>query len=228
MSSGGEVETVALGPPREADDVARGRSLFFDARLSHDGWMSCHSCHSEAHTSGLLADTLGDDTRGTPKRILSLRGVGETAPYAWNGSQPSLEQQIEKSLRTTMHAETVEPASVADLVAYLSSLPAPSPVASASNEVRRGRQLFRSLGCVDCHVPPLFTSTGVYDVGLRDEAGHSAFNPPSLRGVGLRTRLFHDGRYRRLEELLSGAGHPGTQFLPASDVAAVAAFLRSL
>ena len=38
--------------------------------------MSCHSCHTDGHTSGRLADTLGDDTFGTPKRVLSLLGLG--------------------------------------------------------------------------------------------------------------------------------------------------------
>ena len=227
--SEGDVETVLLGPAPGMDPVARGRSLFFDARLSHDGWMSCHSCHSEGHTPELLADTLGDGTHGTPKRVPSLRGVGETAPYAWDGSQPTLEEQLEKTLRTTMHAEEVDRSTVDALAAFLRTLPAP-PARPAEDPpvVARGRELFGAAGCVDCHVPPLFTSDGAFLVGLTDEAGASEFNPPSLRGVGRRSRFFHDGRYRDLERLLAEADHPGTETFDAADRSSVTAFLRTL
>src|SRR5262249_25769365 len=74
---------IALGPQPELLANDRGEMLFYDARLSHDGWMSCNSCHTDGHTNGLLVDTLGDGSFGTPKRVLSLLGVRDTAPYAW-------------------------------------------------------------------------------------------------------------------------------------------------
>ncbi len=67
------VAEIALGPTPELSSADRGEALFYDAKLSHDGWLSCHSCHTDGHTSGKLADTLGDGTYGTPKRNLSLR-----------------------------------------------------------------------------------------------------------------------------------------------------------
>ena len=89
---------IALGPEPALTASERGERLFYDARLSHDGWFSCHSCHSDGHTTGLLNDNLTDGSFGTPKRILSLMGVGETGPWAWNGSMRTLESQIEKSI----------------------------------------------------------------------------------------------------------------------------------
>ena len=77
----------------------RGELLFFDAHLSRDGWLSCHSCHTDGHSNGLLADTLGDGTYGTPKRTLTLRGTVLTDPWAWNGSMQYLQDQIEKFAR---------------------------------------------------------------------------------------------------------------------------------
>ena len=227
----GRVETVVLGPRGAGGDdpVARGRRLFSDAGLSHDGWMSCHTCHPDGHGTGQLVDTLGDGSFGTPKRVLSLLGTAETAPYAWTGAQPTLEAQIEKTLRTTMHAEEFTAETVSDLAAYLRSLPAPSmPERDLSPAAARGWTLFETSGCTDCHVPPLFTSEDSYDVGLRDEAGTARFNPPSLRGVGRRPRLFHDGRHGSLEELLERGGHPGTEALDRADIRDLAAYLRTL
>jgi YVTN family beta-propeller protein len=55
---------VSLGPKAKLRLADRGELLFYDARLSHDGWFSCHSCHTDGHSNGLLADTLGDGSQG--------------------------------------------------------------------------------------------------------------------------------------------------------------------
>jgi hypothetical protein len=229
----GATTYLTLGPrPDTGDPAALGRRLFFDARLSHDGWMSCHSCHTEGHSPDLLADTLSDESFGTPKRIPSLLGAATTAPFAWNGSQPTLEAQIAKTLKQTMHTESLAEDSVAALAAFLRSLPPPPAGFAASSAagpaVERGRAHFAAGGCTDCHAPPLFTSPDTYTVGLTDETGADTFNPPSLRGVGGRARLFHDGRFRRIEDLLARAEHQGSEELDEEGRADVAAYLRTL
>src|SRR5262249_6672921 len=52
--------TVALGATAEPGPAERGERLFYDARLAHDGWFSCHSCHTDGHSNGLLNDNLSD------------------------------------------------------------------------------------------------------------------------------------------------------------------------
>ena len=52
--------TIALGKLRQLTEIEKGEQLFFDASLSHDGWMSCHSCHSDGHTNGGLNDNFSD------------------------------------------------------------------------------------------------------------------------------------------------------------------------
>ncbi|MEM7475402.1 MAG: cytochrome c peroxidase, partial [Planctomycetota bacterium] len=47
-----EVEHWSLGKLRYPDQVEIGERLFFSSKLSHDAWMSCHSCHSQGHTNG--------------------------------------------------------------------------------------------------------------------------------------------------------------------------------
>src|SRR5439155_22565757 len=113
---------VALGPRVEPSRVGRGELLFYDARLSHDGWFSCHSCHTDGHSNGLLADTLADGSYGTPKRVLSLLGVGDTGPWAWNGGVKDLGAQVRKSVATTMQGAKLSPGQEGDLVAYLGTL----------------------------------------------------------------------------------------------------------
>jgi YVTN family beta-propeller protein len=229
LQSGAVKETIALGPPARPSARDRGELLFFDARLSHDRWMSCHSCHSEGHTTGLLADTLGDGGYGAPKRIPSLLGTKAAGPWSWNGGTTSLAEQVQKSVRTTMHGSALTDDQARDLVAFLESLePPPSRFEKDAPLVRRGREVFESRGCVDCHRPPSFTSSDTYDVGLVDEAGLREFNPPSLRGLGQRDAFLHDGRASSVEEAVREHRHQLNGRLSDDDVAALIAFLKSL
>ncbi len=132
--------TIALGPRPEPDAVARGEQLFHDARLSHDHWLSCQSCHTDNGTNHLLADTMGDGSFGTPKLVPPLLGVADTAPWAWSGSMERLEDQVRKSIESTMQGEPPTDAQVADLTAYLRSLPPPPVQISDSLAASRGRR----------------------------------------------------------------------------------------
>jgi cytochrome c peroxidase len=227
------VARVPLGPPRRIDDIERGERLFHDARLSHEGWMSCHGCHSEGHTSGRLADTFGDRSYGTPKRTPSLLGIAGTAPFGWDGGVSSLEEQIVRSIRTTMRGPEPSTDQVRDLAAYLRSLPPPPSAASLTSRhtaeaIERGRSVFLRERCDRCHEPPGFTSTRVFHVGLTDELGMSRFNPPSLRGLSQRGALLHDGRARDATDVLTRQGHPSRIELSGPELADLLSFLDSL
>ena len=221
---------VALGPRPEPTLADRGERLFYDARLAHDGWMSCHSCHTDGHTNGLLSDTLGDDSYGAPKRVPSLLGVGTTAPWAWNGSIERLEDQVRKSIETTMQGKAPSDDQVAALTAYLRSLPPPRPVGSPKDEdaVARGRAVFEARKCAECHAPPTYTAEGRYDVGLDDAVGNRRFNPPSLRGVDRREPFFHDGRAASLEDVFLKHRHPHDVEWTTKDTADLATYLWTL
>ncbi len=224
-----KIATISLGPAPEPGPAERGERLFFDARLSMEGWMSCHSCHSDGHTNGLRSDTLGDDSYGAPKRVPTLLGVGDTAPWAWNGGIDRLEEQVRQSIRTTMHGPQPTDRQVADLTAYLRTLPPPPRRRGPAGEVvRRGETVFRARGCVRCHAPPTYTTAKTYEVGLEDEAGKTAFNPPSLRGVGHGAAFFHDGRATRLEEVFTRHRHQVPADMPRQEIDDLAAFLRTL
>ena len=229
LSTGLFRASIALGPTREPSAAERGESLFFDARLSHDGWMSCHSCHTDGHSSGQSSDTLGDGGFGAPKRVPSLLGVGATGPWGWLGGFERLEDQVRQSIASTMQGPKPSEAVVSDLVAYLRTLePAPAPQTGAAAAVERGRAVFRAQKCAECHAPPEYTSADPYDVGLVDEVGHRRFNPPSLRGVGRREPLLHDGRAATLDEVFRRYRHPRDTGLSDAEVADLVAFLKTL
>ena len=226
----GRTAEISLGenPQPRPDQI--GEMLFFDSRLSLEGWMSCHSCHTDGHSNGQLNDNQSDGTFGTPKRVLSLLGVGETGPWAWNGEMKTLKQQIASSIEKTMQGEKPPEDKVDALDAFLETLPAPPVSLEQQNisEVQSGRELFQALDCRRCHTPPLYTSPKVYDVGLKDSWGHRQFNPPSLRGVGRRSLLFHDGKAHSLEEVFLKHRHQLDRALTKEELERLTRFLRSL
>lgn len=233
--AGRVVQDIPFGPPAPSRAADRGESLFFDARISPAGWLSCHSCHTDGHTSGQRADTLGDGGYGAPKRTPSLLGVSITDTWAWTGDVRELPEQVTKSLTTTMHADGLTPRDTLDLVAYLHTLPAAPPLvpepagAADAAEAARGAEVFRERGCGECHVPPLtYTSPGAIEVGLVDEQGLAKFNPPSLRGAGQGTRFLHDGRAASLEAVFAEFGHPHQSRYTDDEVRALVRFLKGL
>jgi DNA-binding beta-propeller fold protein YncE/mono/diheme cytochrome c family protein len=224
---------IHLGPQPALSEVDKGEMLFYDATLALDGWFSCHSCHTDGHTNGLLSDTLGDRSFGAAKRVLSLLGSAQTGPWAWDGSMPRIEDQIRKSLRSTMQGSEPTPEQLAALTAFVKSLPDPPkpPVSKAAGHaeaVARGQRVFESHGCADCHRPPLYTSADSYDVGLTDKLGNRQFNPPSLLGVGHRDWLLHDNRAASLEDVFGEHQHPSQTKWNDDEIADLVAFLRSL
>jgi hypothetical protein len=214
----------------------RGEVLFYNRSW---GWRgpgrSCHTCHVDGHTSYELSDTLADGTAGTPKRIPTLLGTRLSDPWAWNGKFRDLTEQVRSSLETTMHVKDFTTEQVADITAFLHTLPPPPPLEPATDDpadkaqLARGSELFKTLGCAKCHVPPLtYTSPDTYDVGLHDEKGLTKFNPPSLRGVSQGYSFFHDGRAKSLEEVFTIHGHQLDRALSEAELSDLLRFLRSL
>ncbi len=231
VSSGKSLGEISLGPQPELSPADRGERLFYSGALSLGGWMSCHSCHTDGHTNGLLNDNLGDGNFGAPKRVLSLLRVGRTGPWAWNGGVADLETQIKKSIETTMRGKEPGDDQVQALAAFLRTLPAAPAVSAGASDraaIARGESVFESLQCARCHPAPEYTSGSTYDVGLEDEFENKLFNPPSLRGVVHRDRLFHDNRARSLTEVFTRFKHQVDGEFPPDDLADLLAFLRSL
>lgn len=230
MATGQRPSTIALGPRPPLTAADRGERLFSSARLSHDGWMSCQSCHTDGHTNGLACDTLGDGSYGAPKQVPSLLGVASTGPWTWTGSMGRLEDQVRKSILTTMHGTKPSDDQVADLTAYLATLEPPSSglAKTIPSAIVRGREVFTARKCASCHEAPTYTTPRKYDVGLADEVGNREFNPPSLRAVSRRDAFLHDGRARSLRDVFAVEHHPRGLELSPREIDDLAAFLESL
>jgi DNA-binding beta-propeller fold protein YncE len=228
------IQQISLGPSAELSLADRGEMLFYDATLSHDSWMSCHSCHTDGHANSLLNDNFSDKSFGAPKRVLSLLGVADTAPFAWNGQAPTLETQIRNSISTTMQGDE-EPTErqLNALVSYLRTLSLPPSLDAARGTLdvaaaQRGEQLFESLKCNQCHAAPAYTTAQTYDVAIHDKQGNTHFNPPSLRGVSQRGPFFHDNRAENLEAVFRDVGHQLDRDLTDAELRDLLAFLNSL
>lgn len=239
------VRKKLLGSPSVSQSDL-GEAAFHDGRLAHDGWMSCHSCHVSGHTAGVLVDTLGDGQFGNPKLIPSLFGAAETAPFGWLGNKKSLQDQLRTTLHGTMQSEGLQRTSevaameqeletINQLVAYMNTLRPPrfhGPENAVAEKIdspqTSGRMLFERFGCVRCHQGDAMTSESTYDVGLVDERGGKEFNPPSLRGVGFRRKLFHDGRAAGVSSVINDWKHQIPAAATKEELAILIEYVRHL
>ena len=228
-------DTLFMGPIRELTEEEKGEKLFHDGTLSHDRWMTCASCHVDGHTNGLLTDNLGDRTYGAAKRTISLLGNYNTAPYSWRGLDPSLHTQIVRSVDKTMQSyRHLDADEVEHIAAYCRTLASPPSVRASrgiedSSLIEKGRLVFAKQSCVECHIPPTYTSPNSYDVGIRDEKGSHEFNPPSLRGLSQRgPHYFHDNRAEGLDQVLKSHPRQDGPKMTEEEKQALIAFLESL
>lgn len=121
---------------------------------------------------------------------------------------------------------------VEQLGAWMDALPvAPGSPSRDEALVQRGRDLFHSeeTGCTDCHAPPRYQAPGSFEVGTG-----GALQVPSLRGVGARLPVMHDGCAETLKERFTdpecggGDRHGRTSGLSEDDIDAIVAFLTTL
>ena len=226
---------LPLGETPVVTEAHLGAREFFDADRSPGGWYSCHSCHPDGDSHGHTFDTTADGL-GFAKRAPSLLDTEDTGPWSWLARFESLEAQIEASMFKTMAAKRrPSPERVSRLSAFVRSLDRPSARVFSTDEtaaVERGAHLFERGECSRCHAGAAFTIEGTRDVGVHAELGVRRFNPPSLRGVGDRPRLLHDGRAASIESVFSehnalGAHGRAAEFSD-SELRDLVTFLRSL
>jgi cytochrome c peroxidase len=89
--------------PQTPEKIALGRQLFWDARLSKSGKMSCESCHlpEKGWADGQKLSTKDDgkvNTRHTP----SLLNAAFAPYFYWDGRAPTLEKQVAAAWRGQM------------------------------------------------------------------------------------------------------------------------------
>jgi YVTN family beta-propeller protein len=84
---------ISLGGPTELSELRRGERLFHSAEGTFSRQFSCRSCHPDGHLNGLTFDIESDGIGLSPVDNRSLRGVFDTPPFKWEGTNPSLRRQ---------------------------------------------------------------------------------------------------------------------------------------
>jgi cytochrome c peroxidase len=201
----------------DAKLIAEGKHLFRDPALYQSG-LSCQSCHTEGGANADLGTQLHPTAPGDftgPRDPPALWGVGETAPYLWTGSVPTLEELMARLIRNFFKDGNPTPERVAALSAYLRSLEPPvSPfdLGTMPPAALRGQRLFQGkAGCVSCHMGPLLTDNRLHNTlvpqapGANDPGAAAqlhAFNTPQLRDVANTAPYMHNGAFTTLRQVV--------------------------
>jgi DNA-binding beta-propeller fold protein YncE len=206
--AGKETETRTLGPDLEPDPARLGETIFHDATICFQKWLSCSTCHPDnGRTDGLRWDLMNDGL-GTPQRTRSLVLSHEINPTTARGVRGGVEESVRKGLFFLLHTpdkELVDP-----LLAYLRGLtPEPSPFlvdGKLSAAACRGKELFdKKAGCARCHSGTLGTDLKAHHVGTRGEFDRpeDKFYTPKLVELYRTAPFLHDGRAATLLDVFT-------------------------
>lgn len=214
------VDRIDLGGPKVVTKTRFGERLFHHAGITFRRQFSCSTCHPDGHVNGLTFDIEPDGIGAAPVDNRTLRGILDTAPFKWEGTNPSLKRQCGPRLSvffTRLRPYTPEELSALD--EYICTIPRPPnryrPLgAELTAPQRRGKALFKRTHtndgrlippedrCVTCHFPPLYTDRRVHDVGTKmwlDETGE--FDVPHLNNIYNSAPYLHNGIADTLEEI---------------------------
>jgi CxxC motif-containing protein (DUF1111 family) len=194
--------------PSDGENLPVGRALrLANGRVGHFGWKA-QSASLADFVQAACANELG---LGNP-------GQAQPRPLSWSGYQPpGFDLTLEQCNQLTTF--------IAALSRPVERLPA-DPI--GRDQAQAGKQLFRSIGCADCHTPDLGSVDGLYSdlllhrMGQPLEGGGSYNDPPTpmpdfksgegpqagewrtppLWGVADSAPYLHDGRAATLEEAI--------------------------
>ncbi|MGB2984347.1 MAG: beta-propeller fold lactonase family protein [Phycisphaerae bacterium] len=84
---------IKLGGPAEVTQIRHGAKVFHSADITFGRQFSCRSCHPDGHINGLPLDIEADGIGVLPVDNRTLRGIVDTSPFKWEGTNPSLHRQ---------------------------------------------------------------------------------------------------------------------------------------
>lgn len=214
------VQRIDLGGSREITKIRHGERLFHNAGITLHRQFSCKTCHPGGHVDGIAYDIEADGIGVNVVDNRTLRGILDTAPFKWSGTNPSFSRQC--GIRLSTFFTRLHPFSPEDLSAvdtYVCTIPRPPnryrPHGMELTDAQRrgkavfertrtndGREIPRSNRCVTCHPAPLFTDRGIHDVGTKmagDTTGK--FDVPHLNNIYDSAPYLHNGIAETLEEI---------------------------
>jgi YVTN family beta-propeller protein len=214
------VGTIDLGGPKVVTKERWGEQLFHNAFVTFHRQFSCNSCHPDGHVDGMTYDIEADGIGIEPVDNRTLRGILDTAPFKWEGTNPSLSRQCGPRLAvffTRLAPFTPEQLSALDY--YVTNIPRPPnwyrPLgATLTPAQRRGKEMFERTmtndgrvispenRCITCHFPPYYTDRKKHNVGTEmpfDRAGE--LDVPHLNNIYDSAPYLHNGMAATLEEI---------------------------
>lgn len=213
--------TIDLGGPRRITVARQGRRLLNNAGGTFQNQYACYTCHPDAHEDGLVYNMASKDMGRNVTNTQSLREIGETPPYKWNGKNQTVYKQ--DGMRFSTVLTRTEPFNYDDLDAlasYITSgIPYPpnlqyNPNGELTEKQLLGKKIFERTHtnsgkeipsenrCITCHPPPYYTNLKMADVSTLAATDDSIlFDTPHLNNIYASPPYLHDGRAKTLEEI---------------------------
>jgi YVTN family beta-propeller protein len=215
------IGNIPLGGPDRITVARAGRRLLNNAGHTFQSQYSCYTCHPDTHEDGLVYNMASKDMGRNMTNTQSLRNIGDTPPYKWNGKNQSIYKQDGMRFSTVLtRNEAFSYKELDALTAYImSGVPNPpnllhNPDGKLTDAQKRGKEIFERTHdnkgfeipfinrCVTCHPAPYFTNKLMVDVGTLAASDDSIlFDTPHLNNIIFSPPYLHDGRATTLEEI---------------------------
>jgi YVTN family beta-propeller protein len=215
------INTIDLGGPGRITVARNGRRLFNNAGGTFQKQYSCYTCHPDTHEDGLVYNMASKDMGRNMTNTQSLRNIGDTPPYKWNGKNQSVYKQDGMRFSTVLtRSEAFSYKDLDALSAYImAGIPNPpnlqyNPNGELTEAQKRGKAIFERTHdfkgyeipvvnrCITCHPAPYFTNKQMADVGTLALSDDSIlFDTPHLNNIFASPPYLHDGRAVTLEEI---------------------------
>jgi len=215
------IGSIDLGGPSRITVARQGRRLFNNAGHTFQNQYSCYTCHPDTHEDGLIYNMAGKDMGRNVTNTQSLREIGDTAPFKWNGKNQTVYKQ--DGIRFSTVLTRTERFSYDDLdaiTAYImrgikqppNLMHNPDGILTASQQRGKilyersvdnhGETIIESNRCVTCHPAPLYSNLLMADVSTLSETDDPIlFDTPHLNNIFASAPYLHDGKAKTLEEI---------------------------
>ncbi len=169
------VASIDIGGSTSVTHLRRGERIFHSASKTFGGQFSCRSCHPDGHINGLTFDIEADGIGLHPVDNRTLRGILDTPPFKWEGTNPTLHRQCGPRLAVFFtRLDPLAPDELDALVDYMCTIERPPnrfrKPDGLTNAQRRGKAIFERTTlnnglsmqpqrrCVTCHTGAYMTT----------------------------------------------------------------------
>jgi len=215
------VSSIELGSSRRITVARQGRRLLNNAGHTFQNQYSCYTCHPDEHEDGLVYNMASKDMGRNVTNTQSLRDIGDTPPFKWNGKNQTVFKQDGMRFSTVLtRTEQFSYKNLDAITSYImTGIKYPpnlqfNPTGFLTEAQERGKKVFErttdNFGniipennrCITCHPSPYYTNLQLADVSTLAASDDSIlFDTPHLNNIYASPPYLHDGRANTLEEI---------------------------